>query len=400
MSQLVLRVRYSTPASVGSHDPLKMDPLGIRATEIKGIWRWWARSFVAGILYDKGYLRGKHGGDVLRVPTEIEARVISCLVGKVLGLGYIGERGAEASRYKILAIPLGKKDLKDINVRKLQRIRLLELDNRKVEYDIGLEFEIRVSRRVFTDSAIADEPAIKILLVALQLSGIGKGSRRGLGSLDIIDIRGLDAPNDLKPLIESAYTDVDRVLEAHGNQCGLRELSASSETRDFLPPLPCVSKSMVRGIYVSRIYVSRNVRFEDIHNFFLRSERCRRLYENYKCYDDLRKTLNAWFLGLPRFQKRVETGYMIKSREISRRASPILVSYHSGENLFGKGAFISFLLSENWPSELKWIGKDFQSTNRDIPDIKIDTNRIIIASEITYNELREYLNKNIEAIWP
>jgi len=391
LSQLVLRVRYLTPAAVGSHDPLKMDPLGIRVTEIKGIWRWWARSFVAGVLYDKGYLRGRRGQDVLRIPTEREARAISCLVGKVLGLGYVGERGAEASRYKILAIPLGKKSLGGVNVQRLQRIKLLELGGR-VEYDVGLEFEIRVSRRISTDTAIIYEPAIKVLLVMLQLSGVGKGSRRGLGSLDIIDISDRFVPRDLRSLIESAYSGVEKAIETHGNECGLRDLSSSSGTRDFLPPLPCVSKSMVGGVYVSRIYVSKDVSFEDIHNFFLRSERCKRLYGNPKCYDELRNTLNSWFLGLPRSQRR--TGYIIRSKEISRRASPILVSYHSRDNFFGDGAFISFLLSEDWPSEIEWVGGGSRSI------IKLDTRRIIDASKIAYDELNKYLNGNIGAVWP
>jgi CRISPR-associated protein Cmr1 len=390
LSQLVLRVRYSTPAAVGSHDPLKMDPLGIRVTEIKGIWRWWARSFVAGVLYDKGYLRGKRGQDALRIPTEREARAISCLVGKVLGLGYVGERGAEASRYKILAIPLGKKSQGGVNVQRLQRIKLLELGGR-VEYDVGLEFEIRVSRRISTDTAIIYEPAIKVLLVMLQLSGVGKGSRRGLGSLDIIDISDRFVPRDLRSLIESAYSGVEKAIETHGNECGLRDLSGSSGARDFLPPLPCVSKSMVGGVYVSRIYVSKGVSFEDIHNFFLRSERCKRLYGNPRCYDELRKMLNSWFLGLPRSQRR--TGYIIRSKEISRRASSILISYHSRDNFFGDGAFISFLLSEDWPSEIEWVGRGSQS-------IKLDTRRIIDASKIAYDELNKYLNGNIGAVWP
>ncbi|MEM1560443.1 MAG: type III-B CRISPR module RAMP protein Cmr1, partial [Ignisphaera sp.] len=100
-SVLKLKLKNTTPLLVGWYDPYKQDPMGIRATEIKGLWRWWCRAFIAGAMYDQNMLIGKDGKDVYLIPSDEEAEAISCFVGKILGLGYAGKKGAESSRFKL-----------------------------------------------------------------------------------------------------------------------------------------------------------------------------------------------------------------------------------------------------------------------------------------------------------
>lgn len=46
MTGITIEVVNSTPLLVGWYDPNLVDPLGLRTTEIKGIWRWWARAII------------------------------------------------------------------------------------------------------------------------------------------------------------------------------------------------------------------------------------------------------------------------------------------------------------------------------------------------------------------
>jgi CRISPR-associated protein Cmr1 len=384
--ELVIEVQNSTPLLVGWYDPLKQDVVGLRPTEIKGLWRWWARAFIAGALYDLGLLSGEEGIDVVLRPTKDSTTTISYFVGKILGLGYVGMMGeSEASRFT-LYVEGGVKPtlLHD----RLQRIRLLTI-KRKVEgVDVGQKFKIIVRRRVSKYSE-AEDLALKILVLALQLSGIGKGSRRGLGSLDILS-ESLSITKDIRSLIKNVYDGCREVVERYRSYVRTSLRSKESECSNF-PPLPLISKGSIYGVNISQIIHVKNVEFEALHNFFIRSERCRVLYGSHICNDEIRNHLVAWFLGLPRQQRG--TGYMDK---ISRRASPIILSYHSSKNFFGGGGLITTLVSGDWPRKLLWRGVSSRYIN-------IDCKAIVNAFNIVSNEYNRYLKKLngvVETIWP
>jgi len=396
--EALIELETSTPASVGWYEPSKQDPIGIRASEIKGLWRWWSRTCIAGAMYDLGLLSGYSGGGILLKPRDVEVEAISCFVGKVLGLGYVGEGGSEASRFVIHVDarnqpkPIRLRDL--ANIRRLQRPRLLTL-RRNVDVegiDRGYRFTLVVKGRVSRHSD-AEELALRILYMAIQLSGIGKGSRRGMGSLDIVSRGpGIARFGDIRKLIESVYSDCLEIVKKYRERC----VKYEPKQRSVIPPLPALSKSAYQNtINVARVYVAEDVRFEEIHNFFLRSKRCRVLHGGPTCVDDLRNELAAWVLGLPREQRG--TGYFIKSPDVSRRASPILFSYHSKRNAFGPGAFISVFLSGDWPKALRWRGP---GSGR---DIDVDFQMLARAYSTAISELERYLNAvgaQLRAIWP
>lgn len=396
MSELLeyrIDVSNSTPLLIGWHDPLKIDPKGIRTTEIKGLWRWWARAFVAGAMYDLGLLKGEHNReDVLAKPSKEDVEAISCFVGKIMGLGYTGSLDAEGSRFILYSEPLQNlriRNLKD----EFQRIRLLSIKRSVETLEPGGGFRIIVRKRVerYRD---AENTALRILIVSLQLSGLGKGGRRGLGSLDIRSRIDFVRERNLKDLVENVYRETIEIIRKYADLCIKRSFVEKRE--DMIPPMPLVSKGSYKNLKIFQILSVRNVSFRSLHNFFVRSERCRVLYGNYKCEDDLRKTLNAWILGLPREQK--STGYSIKSETIVRRASPILLSYHARGNIFGEGGFISVFISGDWPLRLKWC-EGFSGCK----DINIDPSRLMDAYSIAIKELNEYLSKlnaNITYIWP
>ncbi|MEM1560327.1 MAG: type III-B CRISPR module RAMP protein Cmr1 [Ignisphaera sp.] len=395
-SVLKLKLKNTTPLLVGWHDPYKQDPMGIRATEIKGLWRWWCRAFIAGAMYDQNMLSGKDGEDVHLIPSDEEAEAISCFVGKILGLGYAGKKGAESSRFK-LSIQASTNVSGSIvkfqrDKVKYQRIRLLTLNKVVEGISQGHEFILSVEK-VREEYKDAEDLALKILIASLQLSGVGKGSRRGLGSLDIVSMKYGDAlekdkdmlkgvDNDIGTLIKHVYKKSIEIVNNKKYQeiCGIKSIKQA--TNKVLPPLPAVSKGAFK---LYKVDAKNDRDFIQIHQFFVRTERCMVIQGKRICKDEpIRKTHSAWFLGLPREQKA--TGYIIVSKSVVRRASPIFTTYHTSDNVFGPGIFVTVFLSGDWPKQLRWIGDDKQS-------ISIDVNKIEEAHETFVKGFKDYLNR-------
>ena len=444
MVKIEMEVVNSTPLLPGWYNPELVDPMGLRASEIKGIWRWWARAIIGGALYDNcmlvGESRDKDG--IVRKPSRREAELISCLVGKILGLGYVGQKEAESSRF-IIRIETLKKEVSRITrdseiARKYQRLNLLTRGKRppvELEYIPPLhskEAPERARFRIIVDRvrsgyADAEDLAAKILILALQLSGVGKGSRRGLGSLDIISLSGITIPDKLKDLLDSVYNDAIKVVNNHVKNCPTPPAKLCDKRT--LPPLPVISKTSIQDININvdingitGIYVikssGKNLEqmFCDIHNFFLRSERCKKLYGNPKCYDDLRINRLAWILGLPRRGKKKEkeerrkeerekdTGY--KAIGVDRRASPIIISYHSEANMFERNVvFATIMMSGDWPKKIIWLGNEDeeQSSKGEDKEPDIDEVKIASAISIAFGEFKGYVNSagyTLEKVWP
>jgi CRISPR-associated protein Cmr1 len=403
---------------VGWYSPELVDPQGLRATEVKGIWRWWARAVIGGALYDKCMLVGKSSDEILRKPTsdgEIES--IRCLVGKILGLGYATREGAEASRFtlKIETLTQGLERRVRCASREegYKRMELLSLGKGTMYYLPGVTFRITVDR-VRSRYSDAENLAVKILVLALQLMGVGKGSRRGLGSLDLnsLDSR-ITMPSELRKLLDEVYNEAKDIVKKYAKECPGINVKPCNERS--LPPMPVISKLANKDVGVkaginfniTSVYLIHSSSkdpqemFRDIHNFFVRSERCRKLYNNPKRYDWLRKNLKAWILGLPRTQRdprtRIDTGYKIKIEDVDRRASPIIVSYHSRNNRFGDGVFATFILSADWPRKMEWTG------GGGTRPIELDEVGVVNAISTAFNEFRNYIIKagySLDRVWP
>lgn len=403
---LTLTLRNATPMLVGWYEPRLADPRGLREAELKGIWRYWARVVIAGALYDKGMLVGRIAEGLLRRPSREESEAIACYTGRIMGLGYAGSKGAEQSRFRIeVEAPEDLYNRIDRYPRRArdrvpQRVSLLTIDE-SVEYiRSGTRFKVLV-KQTRSKYREAEEVALKILILSLQLQGVGKGGRRGLGSLDLLEI---DSPfkvsGELRELINDIYFRASNIVTSYKEECakGLNEDKPS----DRLPPLPSLSRAEIKmrdssapifGIYMVRSK-SRSLDFNDIERFFVRTHRCRVLFGNPICEDDIRREHVGWFLGLPRSQRG--TGYVIKGRDIDRRSSPIYVSYHGGGNRYGAGAYIAFSLSTDWPPEIEWRGGGRRSIN-------INEQEILKAYKITYNEFQQYIEKlggSLSRVWP
>jgi len=402
--EYTIQVRNTTPLLIGWYEPTLVDPVGLRSSEIKGLWNWWARAFIAGVMYDLGILQGRGDYNILLKPTETEAKAIACIVGKVLGLGCVGVAESEISLFTIYVEPITPSSLMPRTYRdQYQRIRLLSLGGRSIKgYDKGHLFHIVIKKRISRYPS-EELTALKILVASLLLSGIGKGARRGLGSLDIKPpdvIKERSIKEFLADIYKSCVEIVEKASNGYYRDCAkfFEKLRGASQS-DMPPPLPCISKKSTLGLEISRISIARGVDFTSLHNFFIRSERCRVLTGSPRCNDNLRNVLAAWILGLPRGRERrgEESGYIIRSRDISRRASPIIISYHEKFDAYGDGAYVTVLVSSDWPTRLEWTnGATTQSIN-------VDVNTLINAYQVAINELEDYLKKlnaSLQRVWP
>jgi len=184
--------------------------------------------------------------------------------------------------------------------------------------------------------------AVRILAVALTLSGLGKGGRKSLGVLDVISARGRAPREGLRELIEGVKNGIRA-------RCG--------GPRPDLPPAPAVARDVFEVYAVG-------AGFHEVHNFFLRSHRARALTGSYSGPDPMDHM--AWFLGLPRSQRG--TGYLPPDRRAElRRASAVFAAAHGRDHVYGGGTYISVFLSSDWPSELRWVGGSGTRTIRITP---------------------------------
>jgi len=382
-----LRLKQATPALIGYYVPELVDDLYfLRPTSLKGIWRWTARTLIAGILYDEGFLIGQSTKDFVKIPTNKEVEVISYLVGHEIGLGYVKDEGAEASAFRLLTYTDHKPHVITMNGRRvsqlrLQRLTLLTLRKRTLQsFENGLFTVKLLNIRRMEDEKL--ELAVRLLVLALTIMGLGKGSRRGLGSFDIIEVRGLKLERNFREFLEATYKLAELVVSTSPLVRRLRKESVKG-----LPPMPAFSKSTYMNRPISIIYSLSDVRWMDIHNFFLRGARSK------GGMDPLTTNKYAWILGLPRSQRG--TGYMVLQKEV-RRASPVLVTVHS-RHVFDdvrNSVLVTFLTSSDWPTQLTWIGA-FKST------IKIDEALIVNAMNQAENSFLNFVGKpNLTPLWP
>ena len=418
MSLAELEFQLETPLFAGGHESLRLDELWVlRPSEIKGVWRWWARALVAGALYDAGQLKGNSKPGVLKAPTSEEAGKISEIVGLKMGLGYADPRGglSKASSYSLVVEPIGDVSRfkrvyrggpiaalgRQVN---LQRANLLALGSRQqrgrqAEYLApGARFRLRVEEQLPASDESA-EAALSALALALTFSGFGKGGRRSLGCFRVVRATGRYA--NLFDARVSVADKVTRAVNAARRVVGVRAVESGAGE---LPPLPLVSARDLAGGYAVRGHKLRpfqvievrggdaNRLLEELHNFFLRGARARRLLGNPASPDALRQKLVAWVLGLPREQRG--TGYGILARAVDRRASPLLLAVH-GTDREGV-ALLSVFASADWPVQLRWRGGTTQQ-------LAINDAKVAEALVTAVEEFVDYVDRcgfKVSFVWP
>jgi len=407
----------STPASVGFHEPFEVDDLWfVRPTSIKGLWRWWARAIVAGLMFENGCLRYEDGGTISSIVKY---------VGKDLGLGLTTGDVSEASKITIKIHVIHRPRSANRNfIQNLNRVKLLTLGKPLDEankilnsFMEGGRFRLELKPHGLKENIF--NAALKVLLLALTLGGVGKASRKGLGSIDIEKAEPIDPSQygSLKKFIDDTINSVSNVLKIA--RCGSApkippctpaltrltwDIGQCSETLNIAEVAKPYAVNASKG-NVTEIFEVRNVPFDRLHNFFLRGERARVVAGHFRSPDPLRgpyspdATPRSYILGLPREQRG--TGFRM-SNDINRRASTIMLSFH--RNYFGTNnanvGIATFIKSIDWPNALEWRGDAPPRSKRIFTSQMCE---VLKAYEIARLEFEDYVSRVggvVNRVWP
>ncbi|RLI28747.1 type III-B CRISPR module RAMP protein Cmr1 [Candidatus Bathyarchaeota archaeon] len=408
--ELMLKVHALTPISMGGYDQQiehRINGQQIleppRPTSIRGVWRWWIRAFAAGVAFDIGL-------DEVSAAIEVAHEL----------LGSAGRDG-ESKRSEFQIVTTGPAaraiDLsEESRYRGIARIKLLR-GARCTAYDSGYSFSIRVRSLCKNEEKV--RAGFSTIICSLLLSGVGKMSRRGFGSLSIDVDSSLDA---FRKKWRAIVSDATNLRDAEAIKRGIKE--AIDETRETIRPLirrlkpsrrraedrailPRVCSvaekpvEKMRGLVPAEVYFAvwegdalaalkrindlcTRASYGSIPCKLLKLSRPREAAEPARV-----KKHPVCILGLPR--KVGYTGYEILDRSVLRRANPVVFKILASGD--GRTCVVATtLVSSDWPNALKWRG------GRGSP-VKIDLDEDKIADVM--EEVRKHLGQyEFKEAWP
>ncbi|NPA69898.1 MAG: type III-B CRISPR module RAMP protein Cmr1 [Crenarchaeota archaeon] len=412
MSAIIeLELTSDTASFLGGYDTQPHSWDVFRTQSLKGLWRWWLRAYVMGILYDRGILTFRSSNVRLAELSRDSITIVQKLTTRLLG-------GVEnASKFRILATVLrhGRENQcprYGDQVCNCQRVRLLTIGGKRVKYIPYSVVRLTICERPSRRDYLSREEiflGIGTLLTGFVFDGLGKMSRRGLGTYTIrlvndntrmfLRFFSRDRILSYEKVPELVYETLnccEKYINSTLHEC-------SKELIEDLPPCDLVSRRYVKvpervngkfpenvkegSIPVFSIYevrwsgknaVSACVELQD---FFFRPGRIKRYYGSpntpYGHWKDLISVNKyAWILGLPREQRG--TGYIVHN--IDRRASPIHVSVHKDR------AYITCFISLDWPRHIDWAGASSMP-------IEVDRDRILETFIRVLSYFEDYLKK-------
>ncbi len=358
----------STPMLIGGYDAEASRRLQVggqievgetlRVPSVRGVVRWWLRSLIVGALHDRG-LRGE------RLEYEMRRVESSIMGGTNPARGEVRKASDVVFQFHERSRSFGWMDADEasqhdsLKLLFIKRRRPLSyLTNIAGTLVVGLRSpEVRGEHRL----------ALAATVLALSLSGFGKRSRRGFGSVEFSVVRselfeGLSSdglgPRDLKNLLRAAQTIASEVAGGAG--------APSRSLPDF---------SAVHPDSFALLYSPRGGReaHKALQGMFSRSG-----LESVLGKSPLRDSLSAWILGLPRSARG--TGYFPQAGR-GRRASPFLLSVHR------KYSSLAIFMSRDWFRRIQWRGGYGRRT------LDIDEDRIREAYSQAASTLFEWMER-------
>jgi len=358
----------------------------IRPSEIKGVWRWWARVILGTVLWNKNY----------EVDYQILDKIISDLFGsedsssKLLLKVNIVSSFEKIKKEDVESFAKNLKTQMGIS----SRIDLLSLKS-KVKKDIkelliepGLEFELIVT----TTSDLSEEEASFAkysLILSLLFSGIGSMLSRGFGKVKVLNINDKEIEKILNEIYSGKTKDevkkgienlISQALESaakyfeknvEGNEKLMRDLR---ERKSKIPNIPLLDQSSFR-FEVVKIY-RKNIHLDQILFCILSSTmkiewksiaKTKTMFHQLKQKeqkDEVKREkghlYHTWILGLPRKgqdKRGQDTGYISDINRYPSSISFTLVKLNNDDYVIILFGFLTQALSEIVYSEnLQFFG--------------------------------------------
>ncbi len=190
-----IEIEVITPILLGGYDTkychelekdLKIcEPL--RASSVKGLWRWWARALLAA------------AANLNDITISEADKVIARLLGS-------SEMGTGCSKYSVVTEVVDSKFLLDISevLREIPWIKFTRFSDRVLSP--GTKCVVKLYRNKET-SKVEDRFATLSLIIGLIFSGLGKATSRGFGKVKITSIKcTCDREGGIEELVNTIYT--------------------------------------------------------------------------------------------------------------------------------------------------------------------------------------------------
>jgi len=343
----------------------------IRASEIKGIWRWWARVLLATALYNKGY-------------NVTDLQKLDEYISEIVG----SEKNPSKLILKISCKEIREGNKISIQVQEIPRIKLLlrlreEEQKQYKPYEVetlinvNYNFQLTIIKSHRNIDRREMDFALYSLVLALLLSGIGSLLNRGFGKIKInlkvcinAELReGLkrlyssknkeDVRNNLNSFIKNAINSAERYLLFLEENKKLDTKLSSSNKEPTIPMfiddyfkleilevpknkqrdiLKCIGKSTSKLEWKSyKLY--KKLTTENLNQ----SEK-----ENVRKEHGIK--YHTWILGMPRSSKINDkiTGYIGIDRRISSIAFSLLKSDQNAYYIIIYG-----FLTYDWENSMK-----------------------------------------------
>jgi len=349
----------------------------LRPSEVKGLWRWWGRALVAGVLFERGLLHGAGGRDAVKTPTREEADCISQIVGLDMGLGYAGRWEAQASCFRIRFEQVKFAPPREVShslAVTFQLLRQLARDDYHYYRDYSPRYIDGGYATLVIEEHIpcsldnkAVEAALGALALALRLSCFGWGGRRGLGCFSVRAYGRYSSlfTEEPRALIKRVVAAADAVVSRAVSRC--RGLRGREPSKCELPPTPalsterrydvCIKDSIALTPYM--LISVKGVRPEDLHNLFTQSAQTAS-----HARDAAVQTLKSLIVSTA-----------------AKRPSPMILS----ANATSKTAYLSVFTSADWPRELE---------RREWPRrVSVTETDILTATSLALREFIDYVKK-------
>lgn len=365
-----LKCTNSSLVRIGSYIPKQYDHITkyietIRSTQIKGVWRWWARAFLAGILTDLGNTN------------EVNIKNLNNkILNKVLG------STEESSKY-ILKINVVEK--REVNLN--QEYLNTNLRNYRALHKILKFFFIRSGKDIIFENVSFKLSLLKrdinydtnkiseinfmvfTLILSLILGGLGYKTSRGFGKFKVEiekvnenyennnipfqkfkeTLNGLyqstnikDVEKNLKELIVLTYQEGEKFLR------NILEIKTDGNRTECYPLIPAISKDFDKYFRLSglKVYNDYLKCLNDICEAVLKEtwkNKCNKI--------NTREVYHTWILGLPRGGQN-NTGYSHKKGK--RRLSAIQFSIIKlNDNRYA--LIMLGFLTRDWKENLEYI---------------------------------------------
>lgn len=292
----------------------------VRTSEIKGLWRWWFRACCGGVLWDSGLTDDAKLEELAKKKTH---EVLGSTKSTSRFIIHVDTIKAEPSAIDT------KLYTKELPPRlKLRGIKVKESKKTKETEDIlmcykpgSLKFRLTVFERPkakgLGDASNEELGAvIGSLLLALTLNGIGSMTRRGLGSLRVLEVRNdktglgrvVKELYDMKTKeeIEKEINDLIQHTRKYFEEflkCKINEAIKPSNTS--IPPFPVLSSDpAIFRLNIEEVVSKGPIDVLEILNrigkAFMKVE-WKRLYNLNSKHPG--ENIHTWILGLPRSQK-------------------------------------------------------------------------------------------------